>query len=68
MLDLYLEEILGDDEEKKKQRKKAIKTIKKQQFRQNTYDMLSKNVGKGEKNSLKRIRVMNNANEVVTEY
>ena len=53
---------------RKNSEKKAIKTIKKQQFRQNTYDMLSKNVGKGEKNSLKRIRVMNNANEVVTEY
>ena len=67
MLDTYLEEIIDDTEEKIKRRYKAIKTIKKNRFWQYTFEKLTKHVGKGEKNSLKKIKLVNENNEVIKE-
>ena len=49
LLDSYLEEIIGDSEEKRKKQKKAIITVKKNWYRQYTFDRLTKYVGKGGK-------------------
>ena len=67
LLDFYPEEIVGDSEEKIKLRKKAIKNIKKAKYRQQTFNFLTKHVGKGEKNSLKRVKVVNEQNEIIKE-
>jgi len=53
LLDLYPYEIVGDSDIDKKRRKKAIKNIKFAQYRQYSFNRLSKGVGKGEKKSLK---------------
>ena len=67
LLDSYPEEIIGDSDEKRKRRRKAIKTIKKNRYRQYTFKMLIKHIGKGEKNSLKQIKIINENNEIVKE-
>ena len=64
---MYPIEIVGDNEIAQKQWKKAIKSIKQTQYRQCTFDRLSRKVGKGEKHSLKCVRVENELGEVEKE-
>ena len=47
--------------------KKGNKECKKAQFRQYPFDLLTKQVGKGEKNSLKRVKIVDKNNEVIRE-
>ena len=49
MLDMYPEEIIGDSEKAIRKRCQAIKTVKKNRFRQFTFEKLTKHIGKGEK-------------------
>jgi len=44
-----------------------MKTIKKMKYRQYTFSMLMKHIGKGEKNLLKRVKVLNERNKVIKE-
>ena len=44
------------------------KTTQKAKCQQHTFDFLTKNVGKGVKNSLKRVKVVNQQNEVAKEF
>ena len=67
-MDFYPIDISNDTEDNKKRRKKAIATIKKTNYHQQTFDMLTKQVGKGNKQSLKRVKVINEANGVVNEF
>jgi len=67
LLDYYPIDISEDTEISRKRRKKAITTIKKAKFRQHTFDLLTKQVGRGNKYSLKRVKVVNSNNEVVRE-
>jgi len=64
---LYPSELVGDSEEIKRKRNKAIRNIKQAQFRQSTFDLLTKGVGKGEKRSLKKVRVVNENGNVNQE-
>ena len=64
LLELHPLEISGDVESIRKKRKQAIKTMEKAKCWQYTFDFLTKNVGKGVKNSLKRVKVVNQHNEV----
>jgi len=57
LMDLYPYDIADDTVENEKRRKKALKTVRQAQYRQNTFNILSKEVGKGQKNSLKRLYV-----------
>ena len=66
-LNLYPVEIAGDSEEIKKKRRKALESVKRKQYRQHTYDRLSKGVGKGNKKSLKRVREVNDNGDVIRE-
>ena len=66
-MDSYPYEIIGDSEEAKKRRKKAIQTVKKANFRQYTFDTLTKLVGKGEKHSLKRVKLIGEDEQVIKE-
>ena len=59
MLELYPCEIIGDDPDANKQRKKALKTIKQQQYQMNAFQMLSNRVGKGNKKSSKKTQMQN---------
>ena len=68
MLDLYLSLIVGKDEAAEKQRKKAIKVIKKEQYRQYTFNYLTASVRKGIKSSLKRIQKKDEKGNVIGEY
>ena len=67
LMDFYPRNINNDTEQNQKLRKKAINTIKKEKFRQHTFTLLTKQVGKGEKQSLKRVKVINQQNEVIKE-
>ena len=66
-MDIYPEEIVGDSEESKKRRKKIIQNVKKARYRQYTFNLLSTHVGKGEKNSLKKVKVINSNGTVLKE-
>ena len=66
-LDMYPVEIVGDNEDAKKKRSRAIKSVKQAQYRQHTFNRLSRGVGKGERNSLKRVRIMNDNGEIIKE-
>jgi hypothetical protein len=68
MLELYPVEISGDSDEAKKKRKKALRTIKQQQFRERTFNILSKGVGKGEKKALRAVREVGQDGTVIQEY
>ena len=57
LMDLYPHDIAADTEENRKRRQKAINIVKKAQYQQQTFTVLSKEVGKGNKNSLKRLYV-----------
>jgi len=67
LLDSYPQEIIGDNEEATRRRKKAIQTVKKANFRQDTFDTLTKLIGKGEKHSLKRVKVIGEDEQVIKE-
>ena len=67
LLDHFPQEIIGDNEEATKRRKKAIQTVKKANFRQDTFDTLTKLIGKGEKHSLKRVKVIGEDGQVIKE-
>ena len=54
-------------ESSRKKRKQAIKIMQKDKCRQHAFDFLTKNVEKGVKNSLKRVKVVNQKNEVAKE-
>ena len=56
-MELFPHEIADDTEENRKRRKKAINTVMKAQYRQQTFKVLSREVGKGKKNSLKRLYI-----------
>jgi len=64
---MYPIEIVRDNEIIRKRQKKAMKTIKKMKYWQYTFSMLTKHIGKGEKNSLKRVKVLNGKNKVIKE-
>jgi len=66
-LDFYPEEIAEDSDKARRRRKKAIKTIQKAKYRQHIFNFLTKHVGKGQKNSLKRVRIVNEQEEIVKE-
>ena len=68
LLDLYPSLIVSKDEATEKRRKKAIKVIKKQQYRQYTFNYLTASVGKGIKSSLKRIQKKDEEGNVIGEY
>ena len=67
LLELYPNKIAGDDEETQKRRKKAIRTIQKARFRQRTFNILSRGVGKGLKTSLKKVRIESEAGVIEQE-
>jgi len=67
LLELYPTELAGDSEEIKRRRAKVIKNIKNAQFRQRTFDLLTKGVGKGEKRSLTKVRTVDNNGNVAQE-
>ena len=67
LLELYPTEIAGDDEDTQKRRKKALNTLNKARFRQRTFKILSRGVGKGTKTSLKKIRIENNEGGIERE-
>ena len=54
-MNLYPVDIAGDSESVIKLRKRAIKSVKQAQYRQYTFDRLMKGVGKGNRQSLKRV-------------
>ena len=54
LLDAYPAEIIGDSKACKKRRRKLIKNEKKARFRQHTFNMLTRHIGKGDKSSLKK--------------
>jgi len=66
-LNMYPVEIVGDNEDAKKKRSRAIKSVKQAQYRQYTFNRLSQGVGKGERNSLKRVRIINENGEIIKE-
>ena len=61
---MHSEKILGDSELVKNRRKRAIRNVKKAQHRKHTFHMLTKQISKGEKNSFKRVKVLDDNNEV----
>ena len=62
-MDFYPMDISDDTENNKKRRKRAIANIKKIKYRQFTFDILTKQVGKGNKQSLKRVKIVNEEND-----
>ena len=44
-----------------------MKIVKKNRFRQYTFKKLTRHVGKGEKNSLKKVKLVNKNNKVIKE-
>jgi len=64
---MYLVEIIGDNDIIRKRREKAIKSIKQAQYRQYTFDRLSRGVEKRAKQSLKRVRIENKNGAVEKE-
>ena len=59
LMELYPYNIADNTSENKKCRKKAIQKIIQAQYRQNTFQVLTNEVGKGKKSSLKRIQIQN---------
>ena len=55
-------------EQNQRLRRKAIRSIKQKQFREQTFKKLSNRVGKGNKCSLKNIKVIDSGRNVVKEY
>ena len=49
-------------------KKKAIRSIRQGKFRQDTFNVLSKHVRKGSKASLKKVRMIDDKGEVLTEH
>ena len=68
LLELYPTDIIGDSDVVKKRRNKALRSVKMAQYRQYTYDRLSRGVGKGEKKSLKQVRKVNEEGEILQEF
>ena len=58
LMELYPYDIVDDNEENAKRRKKALKKVMQAQYRQNTFTVLTKHVGKGQKHSLKRLNII----------
>ena len=68
LLDLYPSKIIGDSSSAKKKRKQAMKSVKYAQYRQYTFNRLSRGVGKGEKKLLKQVRRVNEEGIIEEEY
>ena len=52
----------------KKKRKYALKSVKRAQYRQYTFNRLLKGIGKGNKKSLKQIRKENDKGDITEEF
>jgi len=57
LMELYPYDIADDNENNAKRRRKALKTVMQAQNRQRTFTMLTKYVGKGQKQTLKRLNI-----------
>ena len=67
-MESYPTEIIGEYETTQRRRKKSIRSIKQGKFRQHAFKMTSKNEGKGNKESLKKVRLINDKGEVIVEH
>ena len=64
LLDYHHEEIIGDDVKLIKKKKRILAGIKRTMKRNHTFHYLSRHVGKGFAKKMKRLKVMNENNEV----
>ena len=67
LLELHPNDIIGDEPATIKKRKKVLQTIKRNQHRQWTFNKLSKEVGKGVKNSLKKMQTQDESGRIIKE-
>ena len=58
MLDFHHKEALGEDEKKQKKRKEIIQEIKKKMNRKHVFYCLTRHAGKGERENMKRVHVV----------
>ena len=64
LLDYYHEEIIGDDVKLIKKWKKILARIKKKIRRNHNFHYISRHIGKGVRENIKWLHVMNSNNEV----
>ena len=64
---MHPNDIIGDEPATIKKRKKVLQTIKRNQHRQWTFNKLSKEVGKGVKNSLKKMQTQDESGRIIKE-
>ena len=64
LLDYHHEEIIGEDVKLIKKRKKILAGIKKKMRRNHTFHYISRHIGKGGRENIKQLHVMNSNNEV----
>ena len=67
-MELYPRETTGDSKTTKGKIKKSISSFKQGKFRKHTFNMTSKNVGKVNKASLKKFRLIEDQGEVIAEH
>jgi len=68
LLDYARNEFNDNDEHHPKKRKKIISGIRKELIRNHTFQYLSRHVGKGQRDGLRRLHKTNNNNEIVESY
>ena len=64
LLDYHHEEIIGDDVKLIKKRKKILARIKNKMRRNHTFHYISRHIGKGVRENIKQLHLMNFNNEV----
>ena len=68
MLDYYPNELKDEDKQYLKKKEKILSGIKKEMMRNHTFQYLSRHVGKGQRDSIKRLHKVNKKNKIAEIY
>ena len=68
ILDYHYSVVSSEDENQRKMKKKIIAGIKRKLFKTHTFHYISRHVGKGDRDGIKRIHTVDDSNQIIKTY